>query len=269
MADARWHDPDYLRAEQYRDGRNLGARANLHAKYGRGDWFAWLASQFSWPAEADVLEAGCGAGALWDEARALLPAGLRLTLTDYSPGMLAEALTRVRALGHYARVTGETADVCALPFADTSFDIVVANHMLYHAADPAKGVAELRRVLKPGGVALIATNGRDNMRALFALRTALFPAAEPFDAISARFSLETAEPILHAHFADVVLHKYPDTLRCTDADDLLGYVTSSPPGSDAPAGALPALRTQIEALLAQSGGVLTVEKSVGLFICRT
>lgn len=269
MADARWHDPDYLRAEQYRDGRNLGARANLHAKYGRGDWFAWLASQFSWPTEADVLEAGCGAGAPWDEGRAHLPAGLKLTLTDYSPGMLDEALKRVRALEHYASVTGQTADVCALPFADGAFDIVIANHMLYHAADPAKGVAELRRVLQPGGVALIATNGRDNMRALFALRTALFPAVEPFDPISMRFSIEIAEPILRARFADIVLHKYPDTLRCTDADDLLGYVTSSPPGSDAPASVLPALRNQIEALLAESDGALAVEKSVGLFICRT
>src|SRR5690606_27868521 len=58
--------------------------------------------------------------------------GLRLALTDLSPGMVEAAVTRGRAAGHYRQVTGRVADAQALPFDDATFDVAVANHMLYH-----------------------------------------------------------------------------------------------------------------------------------------
>ncbi|MBP0574103.1 methyltransferase domain-containing protein, partial [Mycobacterium tuberculosis] len=57
--------------------------------------------------------------------------------------------------------------------APAGFDAVVAMHMLYHLADPAVGIAEMARVLKPGGTLLVTTNGVDNMRELYALAAAL------------------------------------------------------------------------------------------------
>ena len=53
-------------------------------------------------------------------------------------------------IAKWRTVVGEVADVCALPFADNSFDIVAAMHMLYHAPDKDRAaVAEIARVLRP------------------------------------------------------------------------------------------------------------------------
>lgn len=262
-----WNDREYLREEQYRDSSKLAARANLHGKYGRGDWFAWVAAQPSWPAEGQVLELGCGAGWFWANAASYPPAGLELTLTDLSPGMVDEAVKRVRGLSRWSAVEGRALDASALPFADASFDVVQALHMLYHLPNPAKGVDEILRVLRPGGLAVIATNGRGTMAELFALNAAVFGGAARDETIEA-FSLETAAPILRERFAQVELRAYPDTLRITDPADVYGYHTSSPPGDAATPDQAAALRRVIDEAFARGGGTLTVKKSVGVFLCR-
>ncbi|MES3027585.1 MAG: methyltransferase domain-containing protein [Pseudomonadota bacterium] len=262
-----WNDPEYLRAEQYRDSSNLAARANLHTKYGRGDWFAWVTGQPAWPADGRVLELGCGAGWFWANATPQVPVGLDLTLTDLSPGMVEEATQRVSGLSRWAVVEGRAVDASALPFADASFDVVQALHMLYHLPDPAQGVDEIVRVLRPGGLAVIATNGRDTMSELFALNAAVFGGAARDETIDA-FSLEAAEPMLRARFAEVEYRAYPDTLRITDPADVYGYLTSSPPGYGAGPDQAAALRRVIDDAFAKGGGTLTVTKSVGVFLCR-
>ena len=102
---------------------------------------------------AEVLEVGCGTGALWANVAPLLP-DLRLTLTDLSEGMLAAAERAVSPLTNVAVAGVRTCDVQELPFPDRSFDVAVANHMLYHVPDPLLAAAELARVLRPGGVLL-------------------------------------------------------------------------------------------------------------------
>ena len=261
-----WNDPEYLRAEQYRDSSNLAARANLHTKYGRGDWFAWVAQQPAWPAAGQVLELGCGAGWFWTNAIEHVPPGLELTLTDLSPDMVAETVGRVRALSTWA-AEGEAVDASALPFAAASYDVVQALHMLYHLPDPARGVDEIVRVLRPGGLAVIATNGRATMSELFALNAAVFGGSARDETIDA-FSLEKAELILSERFAEVELRLYPDTLRITDPADVYGYHTSSPPGDAATPEQQAALRRVIDEAFARGGGALTVTKSVGVFLCR-
>ncbi|MBT9473631.1 MAG: methyltransferase domain-containing protein [Pseudomonadota bacterium] len=262
-----WNDREYLREEQYRDSSKLAARANLHGKYGRGDWFAWVAAQPTWPVEGRVLELGCGAGWFWASAAPHAPAGLELTLTDLSPGMVDEAVRRTRGLSRWPVEESRAADASALPFADASFDVVQALHMLYHLPSPAKGVDEILRVLRPGGLAVIATNGRDTMAELFALNAAVFGGAARDETIDA-FSLESAEPILRERFAQVELRAYPDTLRITDPADVYGYHASSPPGDAATPDQAAALRRVIDEAFARGGGTLTVTKSVGVFLCR-
>jgi SAM-dependent methyltransferase len=262
-----WQSELYLRNVQYADSKKLSARANIHAKYGRGDWFSWLASQPDWPSDGNVLEVGCGAGWFWAEAAPYLSPDLRLQLTDISSGMVKQAVTRARDNGHWNQVQGCVADSSHLPFPDASFDAVLASHMLYHVADPREALAEIARILRSNGAAVIATNGISNMRELFDLRRSVFGGRHG-DQLSAAFNLENGRPMVEAVFATVDLRNYPDALVCTDPRDIVDYLTSSPPGDGASESQIQALHETVAAAFARSGGKFIVTKDVGVFVCR-
>jgi SAM-dependent methyltransferase len=96
-----------------------------------------------------ILDAGCGAGPLFE---ALRDRGAIVTGFDTSPGMLAVARRR---LGPDADL--QVADLAKpLPFADGAFDDVVASLVLHYLEDWGPPLAELRRVLKPGGRLIVA-----------------------------------------------------------------------------------------------------------------
>ena len=75
--------------------------------------------------------------------------GLRVTVTDYDPGMAAVAAQSVAAFGDRASV--QEADAAALPFADGSFDLVLSCAMLHHVIHWESALKEAARVLRPGG----------------------------------------------------------------------------------------------------------------------
>jgi SAM-dependent methyltransferase len=262
-----WQNDLYLRNIQYADSKKLSARASIHTKYGRGDWFSWLASQPDWPSDGDVLEVGCGAGWFWAEAAPYLSPSLRIQLTDISSGMVKEAVIRARENGHWNQAKGCVADASHLPFSDASFDAVLASHMLYHVHDPKKALAEMARILRSNGIAVIATNGISNMRELFDLRRSVF-GGEHGDQMSAAFTLENGRPMVEAVFATVELRKYPDELVCTEPRDIIDYLTSSPPGDGASESQIQALHETTAAAFEKGGGKFVVTKDVGVFMCR-
>ncbi|HEY6747180.1 MAG TPA: methyltransferase domain-containing protein [Mycobacteriales bacterium] len=98
-----------------------------------------------------VLDAGCGSGPL---SAALLAKGALVTGFDSSPAMVELARQRL----------GRTADLHVadlgqpLPFADGAFDDVVVSLVLHYLQDWTAPLAELRRVLKPGGRLLLSVN---------------------------------------------------------------------------------------------------------------
>ncbi len=106
------------------------------------------------PGEA-MLDVGCGTGTLAIAARARLgPAGEVVGL-DASPEMIASARGKARRAG--VPVDFETGPAQALPFPDDRFDLATCTLMLHHLPRPGREVClrEIRRVLKPGGRALI------------------------------------------------------------------------------------------------------------------
>ncbi len=111
-----------------------------------GDSRAWVCSQ----ATGDTLEVGIGTGLNLP----LYPAGTALTGIDISPAMLKLAADRARRLGR--TVDLREADAGALPFGDASFDTVVCTFSLCAIPDDCRAVAEMSRVLRPGGLLLLA-----------------------------------------------------------------------------------------------------------------
>lgn len=134
-----------------------------------------------------VLDVGCGVGH-W--GRALMP-HLPLTTTligiDREPDWVAEATTRARVFGLEGRATYQQATVEALPFEDASFDLVTCQTVLMHLPDPRAGLAEMLRVLAPGGRILCA---EPNNLAAAVARFDLGDQARPLDELLALFELE-------------------------------------------------------------------------------
>ena len=247
---------------QYRDSSKLVRRANIH-KYGTSPigWFDWVAQEARLPDRAEVLEVGCGPGWLW-AAPDFLP-GLSLTLTDVSDGMVAEALARVAGLGRYRSVEARQADVAKLPFPDASFDAVLACHMLYHVADVEAALDEMIRVLRPGGVVVVTTNGTDNMGNMYALAHLAWGGLS-VDPSGVSFGIEAAESALKARLTAVELSIYLDALRVTDGEDIVGVLTSYPPGENATEAQLGVLRAAIAQRMAEQNGVFPITKRQGL-----
>jgi SAM-dependent methyltransferase len=260
-------DQAYLRNVQYSDSTRLSARASLHVKCGTAPvaWFPWLASQVTWPRRARVLEVGCGTGWLWIEAAAHLPRDLDLTLTDLSEGMVIEALARVDSGRRHRRVVGGVADAQTLPCMEHHFDVAVANHMLYHVPEPAKAVAELRRVLRPEGLLVAATNGRGHLRELFEIRDDVF--GRPETTVADVFGIDIGHSILASGFDDVEWLPYEDRLVCYDPDDVVAFLASFPPAEDASPAQQERLAAAVRERFDAGGGVLEISKETGVFLC--
>ncbi len=263
-------DQAYLRDEQYQDSTRLTQRAQLHARYGTAaePWPEWVAGRLDLVEDARVLDVGCGGGWVWEQTGVPVPLGVCLTLCDLSPGMVAEAVGRASATQRFTAVDGQPADLQQLPFDDDAFDRVVANDMLYHLPDPSLGVAELARVLRPDGVVIAATNGRDHMRELHEVEASVFGEAA-LDRTVDVFGAETGFALLRERFADVRWLQYADELRCAAPADVLAYSCSSPPGEDATPDQRAALAASIAERFEVGGGVMRITKDAGCFVCRS
>jgi ubiquinone/menaquinone biosynthesis C-methylase UbiE len=95
-----------------------------------------------------VLDAGCSSGYLLEDLRQALPQATLLGVD-----LVAGGLRRAHALVPDARLL--LADVCALPIEDASVDVALSANLLEHVPDDAGALAELHRVLKPGGLAAV------------------------------------------------------------------------------------------------------------------
>jgi ubiquinone/menaquinone biosynthesis C-methylase UbiE len=100
-----------------------------------------------------VLELACGSGRLTKHIAEALPPNIEFTATDLSSDMISVAKTKVTS----DRVIWSTADMMDLPFVNESFDLIVCQFGLMLVPDQMKALAEILRVLKPGGKVVFNT----------------------------------------------------------------------------------------------------------------
>jgi len=112
-----------------------------------------LAARLNFDAVNDVLELACGSGRLTKHIAETLPADVEFTATDLSADMISVAKTKVNS----DRVRWATADMIDLQFINDSFDLVVCQFGLMLVPDQMKALAEILRVLKPGGKVVFNT----------------------------------------------------------------------------------------------------------------
>lgn len=130
-----------------------------------GDGRRWACSQ----AAGDVLEAAIGTG----RNLAFYPDDVRLTGIDLSPKMIDIARQRARELDRQVEL--QVGDAQALSFADASFDTVVCTLSLCCIPDDRRAVAEMKRVLRPGGRLVLLDHVASDVAVVRAVQRALEP----------------------------------------------------------------------------------------------
>ena len=122
--------------------------------------FDYVTANFGDPGDSVVLDAGCG---YCTHAIRLAKRGFLVQAVDFSPAVLELAADNVKTNGLEARISLSRANIVALPFADGAFGRIVCWGVLMHVPEAEKAIAELIRVLSPGGTLIISEN---NVRSL-------------------------------------------------------------------------------------------------------
>jgi SAM-dependent methyltransferase len=206
----RLDDPERVR-DEYATEDGLRARASIYEGVYGPDARDVAFQAVREAAPRRVLEVGCGWGEFAE--RLVQELGVEVVAVDQSPRMVE--LTRERG------VDARLGDVQALEFADASFDVAVANWMLYHVPDLDLGLSELARVLRPGGRLVAATNSLDHLSELWML-VGRDRHWEP-----ERFFSEDADRLLRPHFASVERQDVSGSVTFADRDAARGYIGSS------------------------------------------
>lgn len=145
----------FYETSPFPDYDDLDSPASLADKARRGLFARRLDEELAH--DARVLEAGCGTGQLTNFLA--LTWGREVWGADLSVASLRLA-ERFRAMHGIERAHFVQMNLFRPPFADSSFDAVISNGVLHHTADPARGLATIARLARPGGLVIVGLYNR-------------------------------------------------------------------------------------------------------------
>ena len=208
--------------QQYATANNLGTRISIHDKYSTNKlgFGNWIFSNYRIDKGAKVLELGCGTGDMWKDKESVICTCSKIILSDFSEGMVATTRDNI---GSYDNIEYKVLDIQDIPYEDATFDIVIANMMLYHVPDIDKGLMEVRRVLKREGRFYCATYGEHG---IIEYLSKILSAYGVEDNINKNFTLQNGYEILSKIFSKVEKKEYIDSLAVTNIDDMVDYIYS-------------------------------------------
>lgn len=256
--------------EQYKNASNLRARIRIHELYStnKEGWMHWYFRHLKIPENSRILELGCGDASLWAQNIGSIPEDWDITLTDFSQGMLKDAR---KMLGKSSgRFKLKQVDAQSIPFEEESFDVVIANHMLYHVPDIDRAFSEIYRVLRSRGYFYASTVGKNHMaemREIAARFGSRDITVKSWD-YTKKFQLENGGRQLSKLFDDVELKRYEDSLIVTEPGPLIDYIFSMP-GNERESFdrvKLDKLTEFLKCEIIKSGGI-HIRKDTGFFRC--
>ena len=268
---SKFTDQEYLKNDQYRDASNLDARVALHRRFGTNpnSWYSWIFDRLeTLPGQARVLELGCGPGHMWKECIDRIPSSWSITLSDLSDGMVDAAWRNLVVAGRAFKY--EQIDAQSIPYPDETFDIVIANFMLYHVPDRSKALQEIHRVLrspdpvsgKDGGHFVAATSSDKHLNELNAWLKKASP--DEYIPFNSSFSLDNGLEQLNPFFSTVEIERYDNNLRVTEIEPLMAYIFSTTKAREIPESSLLEIRQELEDILSQKGEIF-ITTDAGLF----
>ena len=217
--------------EQYKNDKNLNLRSNLHSyNINKVDWDRWCFDNMNFPSQGRILELGCGTGKFWVRNKDNIKEDMEICVSDFSKSMLKIAQENLKEIDH--SFTFKEINAECIPFDDCTFDVVIAQHMIYFVPDIDKALKEIKRVLTPGGRFYVTANSKISMVELNEL-------VEKFDAgsglnsngYSTRFELENGEEILKKYFTKIDVDILDGKIIVNDPEPVVSYKASTIQGS--------------------------------------
>jgi len=263
----------YLREVQYKNPSNLDARVDLHRRFSqnRQGLHRWIFDYLLERADGRILELGSGPGHLWHRNLDRIPASFPLFLSDVSHGMITAARRELSTIPVQFNYT--VIDAQSLPLPSNSFNIIIANHMIYHIPDIHKAIEDMHRIISRDGCLLAATNGDDHLHEIDVLvhsiePSIIFGSRDLKDIPIIPFSLSNGEELLSASFGRVLKFEFDDELIITEVEPLVQYILSFPGNARevfASEEKLSELKTKIAGSIRKEGAFYAT-KSAGLFV---
>lgn len=258
---SKFTDQEYLKTDQYKDSANLDARVEIHKRFSTNPygWFNWVFDTLlKLPANAKILELGSGPAYLWKECSNRIPTGWDITLSDLSSGMVDAAWRNLVVTGRNFKF--KEIDAQSIPFEDETFDAVIANFMLYHVPDRPKAIAEIKRVLKPGGHLIAATVGDHHLQEMMEILRKVH-ICKTWESYANPFTLESGLEQLKPFFSNVTMSRYEDDLHVTEIEPMMAYVRSSLRAADLSEDELAKVRVDLENDLKEKGKIFITKDS--------
>lgn len=260
---------------QYETDVNLIRRINIH-HYNTNtvNWMEWVYDHLHIEEGMKILEIGCGNGLLWETNIKRLPANIEIYLSDYSQGMLdsvkscfdkyADDFTNKNIHIHYRQDDSNN-----LELNDMKFDVIIANHMLYHLVRIEDCLINLKKALNKDGYLFCSTIGNGHMKELMDLVFEYDQAIDnTLEVCVNRFSLQNGEEQLTKLFNSVNRYDFDSNLIVDNAKVIWDYVYSFP--GNAPVildRTGDVLLKMIEERIEKEGAFF-IHKETGLFECR-
>jgi ubiquinone/menaquinone biosynthesis C-methylase UbiE len=261
---SKFTDQNYLKTDQYKDSSNLEARVAIHKRFSTNPygWLIWVFDRLlDLPDKAKILELGCGPGYLWKENASRVPSAWDITLSDLSSGMLDSAWRNLVVTGRNYKF--KEIDAQEIPFADETFDAVIANHMLYHVPDKPKAIAEIKRVLKTGGRFFATTVGDNHLKEMMDWYQRVH-VDKVWESFANSFTLENGLEQVRSFFPNVTVSRYEDNLEVTELEPIMAYIRSGIRVAELSEEELAKLKSDLEKELNEKSRIF-IRKDSGLF----
>ncbi|MDR2056118.1 MAG: class I SAM-dependent methyltransferase [Desulfovibrio sp.] len=261
-----------LNNSQYASSNKYEARIYLSRKFkiNPKSKYEWIFDHFPKKENLNVLELGCGTGLFWLANRNNIIKSWSIILSDYSEGMLETArnsLSRINYNFQYEIVNAEN-----ILYSDNTFDIILANNMLYHIQNRDEAIKNIRRILKDDGVFVVSTMGKNDISELHNhLYTFLETKNNKFRFKEFSFSLDNGIEQLIKYFKNVVMEKYENKLEINETEAIINYYLSFNEIYDnviiLPEEYINGFRTYLQNIL-EKEKLITATKDEGIFICK-